>query len=134
MSLNIENIKINSLIKDKNSKQIVKVTNIDISGKIKTSPIIKKTVTINEENELLATPFEVEANNIDDFEEIPSYLMACTIEVYKTFLEVLEYKTFNSSEELRLYMGNIIKNDKSIKFIRGSFSKIDFIEIKNKQL
>ena len=132
MSLNVENIKINALIKTKYSKQIVKVTNIDISGKIKTSPIINKMITTNEEDELLATPFEVEANNIDDFEEIPSYLIACVIEVMRTTLEVLEYKTFNSAEDLRLYMGNIIKNDKSIKFIRGSFSKIDFIEIKNK--
>ena len=132
MALNIENIKINSLIKAKNSRQIVKVTNIDISGKIKTSPIINKTITTNEEDELLATPFEIEANNIEDFEEIPSYLMACTIEIMKTTLEVLEYKTFNNAEELRLYIGNIIKNDKSIKYIRGSFSEIDFIEIKNK--
>ena len=130
--MKLENIKINSLIKDKYSKQIVKVTNIDISGKIKTNPIIKKTVTTNEEDELLATPFEIEVNNIEDFEEIPSYLIACVIEVMRTTLEVLEYKTFNNAEELRLYMGNIIKNDKSIKFIRGSFSKIDFIEIKNK--
>ena len=132
MALNIETIKINSLIKDKHSKQIVKVTNIDISGKIKTSPTINKIITTNEEDVLLATPFEVEANNIDDFEEIPSYLMACTIEIMKTSLEILEYKTFNSTEELRLYMSNIIKNDKSIKFIRGSFSAIDFIEIKQK--
>lgn len=130
MALNIESIKINSLIRYKDGKTIVKVTNIDISGKIKTSPTINKIITTNEENELLANPFEIEANNIDDFEEIPSYLMACTIEIMKTSLEVLEYKTFNSSEELRLYMGNIIKNDKSIKFIRGSFPEIDFIEIK----
>ena len=58
--------------------------------------------------------------------------MACTIEVFKTSLEVLEYKTFSSTEELRAYMSNIIKGDKSIKFIRGSFSAIDFIEIKQK--
>ena len=132
MSLNIESLKINALIKAKYSKQIVKVTNIDISGKIKTSPIIKKTVTLYEEGKELATSFELELNNIVDFEEIPSYLMACTIEVYKTSLEVLEYKTFSSTEELRAYMGNIIKADKSIKFIRGSFSAIDFIEIKQK--
>ena len=132
MSLNIENIKINSLIKAKNSKSIVKVTNIDISGKIKTSPTIIKTIRTNEEGDILATPFGVEANNIDDFEEIPDYLMACTIEVMKVSLEVLEYKTFISTEELRAYMSNIIKGDKSIKFIRGSFSEIDFIEIKQK--
>lgn len=132
MALDIENIKINSLIKAKESKQIVKVTNIDISGKIKTSPTIIKTIKTNEEGEELANPFKVEANNIDDFEEIPDYLMACTIEVFKTSLEVLEYKTFSSTEELRAYMSNIIKADKSIKFIRGSFSEIDFIEIKQK--
>ena len=132
MNLNIENIKINSLIKAKVSKQIVKVTNIDISGKIKTSPTIIKTIRTNEEGDILATPFEVEANNIDDFEEIPDYLMACTIEAFKTSLEILEYKTFSSTEELRAYMSNIIKGDKSIKFIRGSFSEIDFIEITQK--
>ena len=113
-SIDINDLRINSFVRVKETKQITKITNINVSGEIETSSNVGT------------------ENSIEHYELVPKNLTVYIIEQkIGSIWTLIDYKAFPTLEDARIYAISLLKSDKKIKLIRCSINEIEFIMIKN---
>ena len=112
INLKVEEVKINDLLKVKDENKIVRVTSLNNMGGITTNPPIEG------------------KNDILDYELVPDYLVAYSIEKWQNAeWTEMYHKAFTTQDYLIKHLRQILKENDEIYLVRGKITDEDFISL-----